>query len=69
MSDFLFSLGNGVVLDLEYLADDIADDFSDDMAIEFIMLIDARKASTQFSEKLYATVGDSLRKELEETTQ
>lgn len=65
MSDFLFSLGNGIVLDLEYLADDIADDFSDDMAIEFIMLIDARKASAQFSEKLYATVGDSLRKELE----
>lgn len=65
MNDFLFSLGSGVVLDLEYLADSIADDFSDDMAIEFIMLIDARKASVQFSGKLYATVGDSLREELE----
>lgn len=65
MSDFLFSLGNGVVLDLEYLADDIADDFSDDMAIEFIMMIDARKASVEFSAKLYAAIGDDLRKELE----
>lgn len=58
-------MGNGVTLNLHWLADDLADDLSDDALIEFIIRMDLRKADLHFTGKLYAAIGDEIRKEME----
>ena len=58
-------MGHGVSIDLEYLADDLADGLNRDDLIEFILKMDLRKADLDFTTKLYAALGDALRKELE----
>lgn len=57
-------LGNGVTIDLRYLADDLADDLTDDQLIEFIMAMDARKADAHFTNRLIIDLHNSLSEEL-----
>lgn len=42
-------LGNGVTVDLQFLADDLADDLSDADLLEFILAVDSRKADFDFT--------------------
>lgn len=58
-------MGNGVSIDLLWLADDLADDLTSDDLIAFILKMDLRKADMDFTTKLYAAIGDELRKELD----
>lgn len=66
-----YPLGGGVYLDLEYLAHDLADDLGrnedadGNQLIKFILAIDSRRADLNFTQRLYAAIGDELRKELE----
>lgn len=58
-------MGHGVTINLHWLADDLADKLTDDGLIEFIIKMDLRKADPAFTQRLYAAIGDELRKELE----
>ena len=59
-------LGNGVYLDLAYIADDIADDYANDhdVIIEFIERIDARMADVRFTNKLVERLNATLLEDL-----
>lgn len=55
----------GVKIDLLWLADDLSDSLTRDRLIEFILRMDLRKADLDFTQRLYAAIGDELRKELD----
>lgn len=57
--------GHGISIDIEYLADDLADCLTYDQLIKFILKMDLRKADLGFTQRLYAAIGDELRRELE----
>lgn len=63
--DTSYYLGSGVSLNLNYIAHDLADDLSNEDLIELILMMDLRKADMDFTQRLYAAIGDELRKELE----
>jgi len=63
--DTSYYLGNGVSLNLNFIAHDLADDLMNDELIEFVMAMDLRKADLDFTTKLYARLGDAIREELE----
>ena len=50
---------------LDELAEEIHDSLNQSQAIELITLIDANYADLDFTEKLYAAIGDELRREKE----
>jgi hypothetical protein len=55
----------GIILNLPWLADDLADELSSEDLIQFILKMDLRKADMDFTTKLYAAIGDALRKGLD----